>query len=101
MAEDWRTERLPALASRLAARPGHETVRTHLAELLSRGLGLRPGDLRQEDWRARVRGETASGSVGRDTRGLWPVRDRLRRRDRPGPTPTDLREKRNPRVACA
>ena len=34
----WRQEHLPALVARLAARPGHETVRTLLAELLHNGL---------------------------------------------------------------
>lgn len=52
----WRTETLPELAASLATRPGHETVRTHLAEILRHGLGVGASDLRQEDYRARVRG---------------------------------------------
>jgi len=31
-------------------------VRTHLAEILRHGLGVAAADLRQEDWRARVKG---------------------------------------------
>jgi SAM-dependent methyltransferase len=56
MPPSWRADTLPELAASLAARPGHETVRTHLAEILRHGLGVRAADLKQEDYRARVRG---------------------------------------------
>lgn len=52
----WRTESLPDLAARLAARPGHETVRTAMTEILHRGLGVTVAALRQEDYRTRVKG---------------------------------------------
>jgi hypothetical protein len=53
MPPSWRADTLPELAASLAARPGHETVRTHLAEILRHGLGVRAADLKQEDYRAR------------------------------------------------
>jgi SAM-dependent methyltransferase len=56
MPPSWRADTLPELAARLARRPGHETVRTHLTEILRHGLGVRAADLKQEDYRARVRG---------------------------------------------
>lgn len=52
----WREEMLPALAARLASRPGHESVRTDMTELLRHGLGVGANALRQEDYRTRVRG---------------------------------------------
>lgn len=56
MSPSWRSETLPELAASLATRPGHEAVRTHLAEILRHGLGVRAADLRQEDYRTRVKG---------------------------------------------
>lgn len=52
----WREDRLPKLVRRLSRRPGHEQLRVLLAELLQQGLGIDPIQLRQEDFRARVRG---------------------------------------------
>lgn len=56
MPASWRTDTLPQLAALLAARPGHEAVRTDVTEILRHGLGVRAADLRQEDYRARVKG---------------------------------------------
>ncbi|WP_114374685.1 N-6 DNA methylase [Elioraea thermophila] len=56
MTNRWREARLPEVIAALARRPGHEQVRVLLAELLREGLGIDPAQLRQEDWRARVRG---------------------------------------------
>ncbi|WP_337875347.1 hypothetical protein [Elioraea sp.] len=83
MTPSWRADTLPELAASLATRPGHETVRTHLAEMMRHGLGVRAADLRQEDYRARVRGRIDTlfpGTVFEFKRDLRAELDDVRRR---------------------
>jgi hypothetical protein len=48
MTTDWRRHRLPLLIDSLASRPGHEAVRTALAEILGQAFGAAPGQVTHE-----------------------------------------------------
>ena len=48
MSDSWRRRYLPELVANLARRPGHETVRTHLSELLRHGLDVPFSEIEHE-----------------------------------------------------
>jgi SAM-dependent methyltransferase len=48
MAENWRRDRLPAIVTHLALRPGHEAVRVAVTGLIQDGLGRQVGALTHE-----------------------------------------------------
>lgn len=48
MSESWRQTELPSIAASLATRPGHETVRVHMADILRHAFGAQFHELGQE-----------------------------------------------------
>ncbi len=69
----WRRDDLPQIMTKLAARPGHEAVRTLIAEILRQGFGVTWDDIKHEvraqrsvsnasfyKWRAKYGGMDAS-----------------------------------------
>ncbi len=56
MDETWRRHRLPELVRELASRPGHETLRTLIHELLREGLGATFAEIDHEARLPEVRG---------------------------------------------
>jgi hypothetical protein len=65
MTDDWRTSTLPQIVAQLVTRPGHESVRARMHEVLVTGLGVRRAALSDEQWRTRIRGriDTLFGSL--------------------------------------
>lgn len=74
MSDSWRRH-LPELLANLARRPGHETVRTHLSELLRHGLGVPFSEIAHEVRLQAVRGraDTLFGSWRGETRRHAPL----------------------------
>jgi hypothetical protein len=60
----WRKDELPAIAARLAARPGHEAVRTLVAEILRHGFGVSWDDITHEVRLPRVHGRVDTMFAG-------------------------------------
>jgi hypothetical protein len=61
----WRQQHLPEIVANLANRPGHEAVRTHLADILRYGFGVAYHEIDHEVRLPEVHGraDTLFGSV--------------------------------------
>jgi hypothetical protein len=67
----WRQRHLPEIIATLANRPGHEAVRTHLADILRYGFGVAHHEIDHEVRLPGVHGRTDT-LFGSDRAGLWP-----------------------------
>jgi SAM-dependent methyltransferase len=56
MSEHWRRTRLPEIVAHLATRPGHESVRTAVSELLTQGLDCAYAEITHEIQMPEIRG---------------------------------------------
>ncbi|MCU4161801.1 hypothetical protein AiwAL_17125 [Acidiphilium sp. AL] len=56
MSNQWRRDNLPEIMTRLAARPGHEAVRTLIGDILRNGFGIAWSEIDHEVRLPRVHG---------------------------------------------
>ena len=70
----WRQQHLPEIVVNLANRPGHEAVRTHVADILRYGFGVAYHEIDHEVRLPEVHGR-AGTLFGSDRTGLWPGSD--------------------------